>query len=154
MVLQYEKADALTRDRIVELCRSRSSGINNWDIVDAFAPKILGPHVASGDRGLLDQLAASGDLWLERSAIVATLYFINADEFDDTLRLADALLHHEHDLIHKAVGWMLREVGKGDEGCLTSFLRTRYPSMPRTMLRYAIEKLPKARRQAYLKGTA
>ena len=128
--------------------------VNNWDLVDSSAHKILGPELAGGDRSLLVRLARSDDLWRRRVAIMSTLHFINHDDFDDTFAIADLLLTDEHDLIHKAVGWMLREVGNRDRAAEEAFLADRYRTMPRTMLRYAIEKFPESRRKAYLKGTA
>ena len=104
------------------------------------------------DRKVLRDLAESGHLWRQRVAIIATLAFIRENDFDDTLAIADRLLDHAHDLIHKAVGWMVREVGNRDLPTMESFLKSRYGDMPRTMLRYAIEKLPEPRRRAYLEG--
>jgi 3-methyladenine DNA glycosylase AlkD len=137
---------------IVDLYLSKLDRVNGWDLVDSSAPHILGPWLRDRDRGLLDQLAQSGQLWRQRVAIIATQHFIRNGEFADTLRIADLLLDHEHDLIQKAVGWMLREVGEKDEPLLESYLAPRYQKMPRTMLRYAIEKIPEPRRKAYLRG--
>ncbi len=127
--------------------------INNWDLVDASAHKIVGPHLENRSRRPLDRLARSKSLWERRIAIIATFFFIQREQFDDTLRIADRLLDDGEDLIHKAVGWMLREVGKRDRKLEEEFLRDRYGRMPRTMLRYAIERFPERRRKAYLKGT-
>ena len=126
--------------------------VNNWDLVDSSAHKILGPWLEDRDRSLLDALAASGHLWRQRVAVIATLHFIKQGDFTDLLRLAETLRDHEHDLIHKAVGWMLREVGERERAIEESFLARHYRRMPRTMLRYAIEKFPEARRKAYLRG--
>jgi 3-methyladenine DNA glycosylase AlkD len=126
--------------------------VNNWDLVDVTCPGILGPWYWDRDRtGLLD-LARSGSLWRERISVVTTLFFIRRLDFSTTFAAADILLHHRHDLIHKAVGWMLREVGKRDPTAEREFLDPRYLRMPRTMLRYAIEKFPEGERQAYLHG--
>ncbi len=126
--------------------------LNNWDLVDVTCCKILGPWLEKRDRTVLYVLADSDHLWSQRLAIITTMHFIKQDDFADTLRLADILLHHRHDLIHKAVGWMLREVGKRDPACEREFLQNRYTRMPRTMLRYAIEKFPEQERRSYLHG--
>lgn len=123
--------------------------IDNWALVDIAARDIVGAH---GDRELLYELVQSESVWRRRIAIVATQFFIKRDEFDDTLRLAELLLHDEEDLIHKATGWMLREVGDRDVAVLRRFLSKHVQAMPRTMLRYAIEKLPEAERQKWLKA--
>ena len=127
--------------------------VNNWDLVDLSCYELLGDWLYTRDRSLLRELAQPGrTLWEQRIAIVSTMTFIRRGDFADTLAIADMLLDHAHDLIHKAVGWLLREVGKRDRRLLESYLVPRYRQMPRTMLRYAIEKFPDARRQAYLKG--
>jgi len=153
LVRQYKDSNAQGKKRIANFyCRHRMQ-VNNWDIVDASAHLILGPHVdVEGKSSLLDEYAHSGHLWTERIAIISTLHFIRRGIHEHTLRIADLLINHPHDLIHKAVGWMLREVGKRDEKAEKAFLKTRYKTMPRTMLRYAIEKFPEAERQKYLKG--
>jgi 3-methyladenine DNA glycosylase AlkD len=126
--------------------------INNWDLVDVSAPHIVGRHLQERPRKSLHQLARSGSLWEKRIAIIATLHFIRMNDFDDTLHVAEALLHDEHDLMHKAVGWMLREVGKRDLAAEENFLKQHYRDMPRTMLRYAIERFPEPKRKNYLYG--
>lgn len=131
------------------------SGIDNWDIVDVSAHKIVGRHLASTmgskDREILYQLAASSELWQNRVAIVATWWLITKElHFIETLKLSKIYMDHPHDLIHKASGWMLREVGKKDLATLTNFLDANSAQMPRTMLRYSIELLPKEARQKYL----
>ena len=153
LVDRYARGDAEERARIVQLYLSSLDRVNNWDLVDSSAHKILGAHLKDGDRSLLYELADSGELWRQRIAIIATHDYIRDGDFTDTLALADRLLDHDHDLIHKAVGWMIREVGNRDREAMEAFLAPRYGRMPRTMLRYAIEKLPEDRRQAYLKGT-
>ena len=124
--------------------------VNNWDLVDASAAKLLGAHLEDKDRSVLDELAATDDLWRQRVAIIATYHFIKRGDTRDTLRIARTLRDHDHDLIHKAVGWMLREVGKQDLPALEKFLTRHARRMPRTMLRYAIEKLPERKRKRYL----
>jgi 3-methyladenine DNA glycosylase AlkD len=127
--------------------------VNNWDLVDTSAQQIVGAHLETRDRTVLYELARSSSLWERRVAIIATFQFIKSSSFDDTLAIAKLLLHDPEDLIHKATGWMLREVGNRDRDAEERFLREHYASMPRTMLRYAIEKLPERRRRAYLAGT-
>lgn len=127
--------------------------INNWDLVDISAATIVGGYLVHRDRQLLDDWANSDHLWTQRSAIVATLHFIRKDQYEDTFRLAEVLIHHPHDLMHKAVGWMLREIWKRKgRHAVEAFIRRHYPEIPRTALRYAIEKMPEEQRQAYLKG--
>jgi 3-methyladenine DNA glycosylase AlkD len=124
--------------------------VNNWDLVDLTAPNILGGHLAYGGRSLLYKLAGSSNVWERRVAIVATLHFIRNDDFSDTLEIAEMLLGDSHDLIHKAAGWMLREVGKKDPAAVQAFLDSHCTAMPRTMLRYAIERLPEKKRRFYM----
>jgi 3-methyladenine DNA glycosylase AlkD len=124
--------------------------INNWDLVDCSAEHIVGAHLFERDRKPLYKLAKSKSLWERRIAIIATFYFIRRNQFDDTLAIADILLNDKEDLLHKAVGWMLREVGKRDLKTEEDFLLPRYQKMPRTMLRYAIERFPEPKRLAYL----
>ncbi len=153
LVLQFDKADKKARKQVFDLYVGNTEHINNWDLVDLSAPQIVGGYLESRSRKPLDRLARSASLWERRISIVATHWFIRHDDFADTLRIARILLKDEHDLIHKAVGWMLREVGKRDLAALEGFLRPHYRTMPRTMLRYAIERFPEKKRQAYLKGT-
>lgn len=127
--------------------------INNWDLVDSSAPAIVGAWLFRRSRAPLRRLARSGSLWERRIAIIATHYFIRHGDLDDTFLIADLLLTDDHDLIHKAVGWMLREAGKRDPSAERDYLNTRYTRMPRTMLRYAIERFPEAERRRYLAGT-
>jgi 3-methyladenine DNA glycosylase AlkD len=128
--------------------------VNNWDLVDSSAHLIVGAHLVDRDRGVLYELARSPHLWSRRVAIIATLWFIKRGSFRDTLAIAELLLDDGEDLIHKASGWMLREVGNRDAAAAEVFLRRHCRRMPRTMLRYAIEKLPERTRRAYLDGTA
>jgi len=127
--------------------------VNSWGLVDCSAPGIVGPHLESRSRSILDKLARSNNLWERRISIVATQWFIRRGQFDDTLRIARRLLGDREDLIHKATGWMLREVGKRDQPLLERFLRDHLSELPRTTLRYAIERFPEGLRQAYLRGT-
>lgn len=128
--------------------------INNWDLVDVTAKHIVGRHLFERSRKPLTKLAKSKSLWERRIAILSTLYFIRRNDFDDTLALADILLNDTEDLMHKAVGWMLREVGNRNREIEENFLLPRYQQMPRTMLRYAIERFPEPRRQEFLNGRA
>ena len=127
--------------------------VNNWDLVDSSAYKILGAYLFDKDRSILYRLARSDHLWSQRVAIIATLFFIRKNQFSDTLNIAENLLNHEHDLIHKAVGWMLREVGKRDFQTEFEFLKQHYKKMPRIMLRYAIERFDPELRQQFLNGS-
>ncbi len=153
LVEQYKKGDSKKQKNIFELYLKNYKYINNWDLVDLTAPPIVGAYLADKPKDVLYKLAHSRNLWQRRIAIVATFYFIYQGESKTTLELAKILLHDKHDLIHKAVGWMLREVGKRcDERILLNFLDKHYRDMPRTCLRYAIERLPKIKRRAYLRG--
>jgi 3-methyladenine DNA glycosylase AlkD len=152
LVDAFERADERERRRIYDFYLSTTQYINNWDLVDASAAQIVGGWLRDRSRTPLDRLSRSGSLWERRIAIIATFQFIRLGEFDDTFRIADRLLTDPHDLIHKAVGWMLREVGNRDGAAERRYLAARYDRMPRTMLRYAIEKFPEQERQDYLKG--
>lgn len=155
MVRLSEKAkDANTKKEVFELYISQREHINNWDLVDLSAPKIVGAYLIDKDRGCLRDFAQSSHLWTQRIAIISTFYFIRKMQFRDTFELADILMNHPHDLIHKAVGWMLREVGKRNFEAEYEYLvdNDRYRKMPRTMLRYSIEKFPEEMRQDFLKG--
>lgn len=147
---RYRKADANGRQQAVRFYLANRQRVNNWDLVDSSAPYILGHHLLSHDRSILDKLARSSSVWDRRIAILTTAALIREGEYDDTLKIAEMLLRDEHDLIHKAVGWMLREVGNGSPATEEKFLKTHAAGMPRTMLRYAIEKFPEAKRKAYL----
>ena len=149
--------NAERREEIARFYLSHARRANNWDLVDMSCPKILGKWLlypqADGtmpDRQVLYRLAASSNLWEQRIAMVTCWMLIRADDYDDTLRLATQLLHHPHDLIHKAVGWMLREVGKRDMATLEDYLDTHAHEMHRTTLRYAIEKMSEEKRQHYM----
>ena len=140
------------RQECVDFYLSHTGRINNWDLVDLSCYPLLGEWLLDKDRSLLYTLARQGKtIWEQRIGIVSTMTFIRHGQLDDTFAIADILLHHPHDLIQKAVGWLLREAGKRDKDALTAFLESRYSSMPRTMLRYAIEKFPQEERKQYLK---
>lgn len=142
--------DDATRQHLVRLYLANTVWISNWDLVDSSAPQILGTWLLRRERRMLRRLAKSENLWEQRIAIVATQALIRDGQFDDTLTLCEHFLTHRHDLMHKACGWMLREVGKRDEAVLKRFLNQHAGRMPRTMLRYAIERLATAERQHYL----
>lgn len=149
LVDRYRRA-AAERETVARFYLDHLDSVNSWDLVDGSAPQLLGEHLLSRDRSVLYRLARSGHLWRQRVAVVATFRFIRAGQFDDTLRLAELLRDHPHDLIHKAVGWMLREVGKRDQAVEERFLDHHAARMPRTMLRYAIERFDPERRRHYL----
>ena len=154
LVTRYERGTAAEQQRIYEhYLKHVPKHVNNWDLVDSSAPYIVGAHLLERDRGTLVELARSRHLWERRVAIVATLWFIRRGSFHVTLAIAELLLDDEEDLIHKATGWMLREVGNRDRAAAERFLRRHCRRMPRTMLRYAIEKLPPRTRRAYLTGS-
>lgn len=153
LVRQFQKAADAERKEIYDLLLRHTRYINNWDLVDSSAPYIVGPWLLDKDRSDLDRLVRSDLLWERRIAIMATFAFIKANDYEWTFRLSEGLINDPHDLIHKAVGWMLREVGRRDQAAEEAFLVTWYRVMPRVMLRYAIEKFPRARRQEYLTGT-
>lgn len=148
---QYQKGTEAKQKEIADFYLQNAQRFNNWDLVDLSAPKILGPYLQDKDRSILCKLVKSKNLWERRISIMATLEFIRNDQFADTLKIAKILLKDEHDLIHKAVGWMLREVGNRNQAVEEKFLKKYYQVMPRTMLRYAIEKFPEKKRKLYLK---
>ncbi len=151
LVIQYKKATKELKQKIFDLYLSRTERINNWDLVDLSAPNIVGEHlVPCNDRTILYQLANSPLLWERRIAMVSTLTFIRRGEFNDTFSLADKLVDSRHDLMQKAVGWMLREMGKRDIALLRIFLNKHASTMPRTMLRYAIEKMEATERTEWM----
>jgi 3-methyladenine DNA glycosylase AlkD len=150
LVLQTAKADSETRKQVYDLYLANTRFINNWDLVDLSAPQLVGAYLEDKSRRPLYRLAKSSWLWDRRISILATFHFIRLGDFDDTLTIAKLLLGDKEDLIHKAVGWMLREVGKRDQEVLETFLDNHWQVMPRTMLRYAIEKLPEKKRRGYL----
>jgi 3-methyladenine DNA glycosylase AlkD len=152
LVAMYSKGDESKRKDVFECYLNNTQYVNNWDLVDTSAPYIVGAYLINKNKSVLYKLSVSDSLWERRIAIISTAYFINKEEFDDTLTLAEQLLNDKEDLIHKAVGWMLREIGKREVSVEKAFLDRFSQSMPRTMLRYAIEKFPKQERLRYLKG--
>ena len=154
LVDRFESGDEAAQRNIYDAYLKHTNYLNNWDIIDGSAHKIVGPWLEKRSRRLLYRLAKSASLWERRIAIMSTYHFIRLHDFDDTLAIAELLLNDDHDLIHKASGWMLREVGNRHRQSEDRFLRRHYRSMPRTMLRYAIEKYPEKQRKAYLNGTA
>ena len=150
LIHKFNHADTDLQTVIYNFYLNNTHNINNWDLVDCSAYKILGVYLLDKDRQILYTLCASTDLWERRIAIITTLRFIKADQYSDTLELAQRLLNDEHDLIHKATGWMLREIGNRNLAVEQRFLKKHYKTMPRTMLRYAIEKFPQLTRKKYL----
>lgn len=152
LVELHRTATPAARTELCDRYLANSDRVNSWDLVDLSAEHIAGPHLWGDSTERVDSLAASDNLWERRIAVLSCFHWIRKGEFGPILRIADRLLDDSHDLIHKAVGWMLREMGKRDEQSLETFLRPRYQRMPRTMLRYAIERLPDERRLAFLNG--
>ncbi len=152
LVNKYLKSDKTTQEKIYNLYLKNSRFINNWDLVDCSAAHIVGAFLMDKSKEPLYILAKSKDLWERRISIISTFHFIKNNEFNDTLKISKILLSDKEDLSHKAVGWMLREIGKRHMPTEENFLKEHYKKMPRTMLRYAIEKFPEPKRQKYLKG--
>lgn len=152
LVGQTDRAGAAARKAIYDFYLANTKFINNWDLVDVSAPQIVGAYLADKSRHVLYRLARSPWLWHRRISILATFHFIRLGQFDDTLAIAEMLLGDREDLVHKAVGWMLREVGKRNEEVLCGFLSKHCRRMPRTMLRYAIERFSQSRRKAFMSG--
>lgn len=151
-IFSHSRKDPLVQERCIGFYLAHTERINNWDLVDLSCYQLLGSWLLDKDRSLLYDLARNGkSVWEQRIGIVSTMAFIRKGQLDDTFAIADILLDHPHDLIHKATGWLLREAGKRDGSALREYLATRYMNMPRTMLRYAIEKFPEEERQQYLK---
>ena len=153
LIRAYTKGNSITKRKVYMLYLKNSQHINNWDLVDISAAHIVGAYLKDKSRTTLYRLAQSHLIWDRRIAIIATFHFIKQNEFRETLKIARLLLSDEEDLIHKAVWWMLREVGKRDQKTQEDFLKKHYKNMPRTMLRYAIERFPEPLRRKYLKGT-
>jgi len=157
ILVEKYKREKNSRKKVFDFCIENASLFSGWDLVDTVAPSIFGHFLYHMGRDypaykkLLANLAKSSNLWERRIAIISTSYFIRQNQFDETIKISEILLNDCHDLIHKAVGWMLREVGKKDISSLKGFLNNHYKEMPRTMLRYAIEKFPEKERQKYLK---
>ncbi|MFA5087268.1 MAG: DNA alkylation repair protein [Candidatus Paceibacterota bacterium] len=151
LVEKYKKTDEKEKKKIFNLYLKNYKNINNWDLVDLSAPRIVGEHLMDKDRKILYDWAKSNNLWKKRIAILSTFTFIKNRQLDDSFKIAKILLNDKHDLIHKAVGWMLREAGKRDKNKEIDFLEKYVPKMPRTMLRYAIEKFSPSERAHFLK---
>lgn len=151
LVDKFKKSDEKEKEEIAKFYLNHTTHINNWDLVDQSAHLILGEHLHNKDKKLLEKLAKSENLWERRISIIATLQFIRKNQFEETKRIAEFLLKDKHDLIHKAVGWMLREVGKKDKKAELEFLNKHYKTMPRTMLRYAIEHFSKSEKEYFMK---
>jgi 3-methyladenine DNA glycosylase AlkD len=150
MMLQFKKADNNLKAELFDLyIRNIGKGINNWDLVDVSCPHIVGAYLSSKDRTLLYDLVKGG-LWQKRVSIISTFYFLRDGDISDTLHLSEILVNEQHDLLQKAVGWALREMGKVDDTVLYAFLDNHAATMPRTMLRYSIEKLPQNKRNFYM----
>jgi len=150
LIEKYLKSDEKDKRKIVEFYLSKTHKINNWDLVDLSSHKIIGNYYFNRDRDILYQLVRSSNFWEQRIAVVSTYYFIKKNDFKEILAFSEILLDHKHDLIHKATGWMLREAGKMDVSVLINFLDKHHKVMPRTMLRYAIEKLDEPLRKKYM----
>ena len=153
LVNKYSKSNNEIRNQLYKIYVSSFKHINSWDLVDVTCSHVIGKHLMNKDRSILYTWAKSNDIWTKRIAMVSTHCFIRKNDLQDTFKIADILLNDNHDLIHKAVGWMLREAGKRDIKKEEGFLKKHYKTMPRTMLRYSIEKFPESKRQKYLKGT-
>jgi 3-methyladenine DNA glycosylase AlkD len=152
LIQKFKKSSEEEKSNIVNFYLKNTKNINNWDLVDMSAHKILGEFLKEKDKKTLYKLANSKNLWEKRISIISTFAFINQEKFEDSIRISEILLKDSHDLIHKAVGWVLREIGKKNLEVEENFLKSYYKEMPRTMLRYAIERFPEEKRQAYLKG--
>lgn len=150
LVSQFQKVTPNSKEAIFNFYLKNTQNINNWDLVDCSAPKIVGEYLLNRDKSILYKLAGSKNLWDRRIAILSTSTFINKNQFTDTIKIAEILLKDKHDLIHKAVGWMLREVGKKDQKLLEEFLQFNCQKMPRVMLCYALEKFSQEKRRLYL----
>jgi 3-methyladenine DNA glycosylase AlkD len=152
LIIKYRQANPSEKRTIFYFYLKNRKNINNWDLVDLSAGHIIGNYLLEKERSLLYKLAGSKNVWDRRIAIIATSVFIKNNDFHDTLQIAEQLINDRHDLIHKAAGWMLREVGKRSLPTEETFLKRHCRKMPRTMLRYAIERFPEEKRQGYLKG--
>lgn len=151
LVEQFSKGDEGKRKEIVELYLKNTQWINNWDLVDLSAHKILGEYYWDKPKNVLYELAESENLWEKRISIISTFTFIHKESYEESLKIAEMLVNDDHDLIHKGVGWMLREIGKRDQAKEEEFLMKHYKTMPRTMLRYSIEKFDKEKKLFYMK---
>lgn len=152
LVDKFQKSDEKGKGDIFNFYIKNTKRVNNWDLVDLTAHKIVGAFLENKRRDKLYELAESDNLWEKRISIISTFWYIKNEDFKDALRISEILLNDSHDLIQKAVGWVLREIGKKDQEILAGFLKKHYKNMPRTMLRYSIEKFPESKRKAYLKS--
>ncbi|MFZ0454278.1 MAG: DNA alkylation repair protein [Ignavibacteriaceae bacterium] len=152
LIAKYKNSDDAVREKLFNFYLKNIRYVNNWDLVDLSAEKIIGAYLIDKDKRLLFDLVKSNNIWERRIAIMSTFCFIKANQFAAALKISELLLKDKHDLIHKASGWMLREIGKRDIQAEEVFLQKYYKNMPRTMLRYAIEKFPEKKRLNYLKG--
>jgi len=152
LVEKFKKANKILQKKIYGLYMNNTKFINNWDLVDSSAHYTIGPYLENRDKSILYNFAKSPDIWERRIAIMTTFYFIKQNKYDDTIAISKILLNDAEDLIHKAVGWMLREIGNREMVTEINFLNEHYKHMPRTMLRYAIEKFPEELRKDYLNG--
>jgi 3-methyladenine DNA glycosylase AlkD len=150
LISKYRKAEESGKKEIFDFYIRNTENVNNWDLVDLSAPRIVGDYLINRERSILYKLAKSDSLWERRISILSTFTFIYNNDFEDALNISELLLHDEHDLIHKAVGWALREIGKRDQNVEERFLAKHCLHMPRTMLRYAIEKFDEEKRKRYL----
>lgn len=150
IIEQYQKADEILKKELYEFYLKNTRQVNNWDLVDLSAPKIVGDYLLNQPRDILYKLAKSKNLWEKRISIVSTWTLIREHQFEETLAISEILLNDKHDLIHKAVGWMLREVGKKDQAVEEEFLKKYSKTMPRTMLRYSIERFSVEKRKLYM----
>ncbi len=150
LIDKYRKSDKTEKKKIFDFYLKNTININNWYLVDISAPHIIGDYLLNKDRKILYKLANSKNLWEKRISIISTFTFIKNNQFEDTLKISEILLNDNHDLIHKAVGWMLREVGKRDQKTEETFLEKYHKSMPKTMLRYSIEKFEENKKKYYL----
>jgi 3-methyladenine DNA glycosylase AlkD len=150
LIIKYRKAEESGKKEIFDFYLRNTENVNNWDLVDLSAPRIVGDYLINRERSILYKMAKSDSLWERRISILSTFTFIDNNDFEDALNISELLLHDEHDLIHKAVGWALREIGKRDQNVEERFLAKHCLLMPRTMLRYAIEKFDEAKRKRYL----
>jgi 3-methyladenine DNA glycosylase AlkD len=152
LAYKFEKANKDEQKELFDFYIKYKEYANNWDLIDVTTPKVVGRYLLDKDRDILFHLAKSKSIWDKRIAVLATFWFIKHDDFADSLKIAEILLNDKHDLIHKAVGWMLREIGKRNLDLEENFLKKYYKKMPRTMLRYAIERFEESKRLSYLRG--
>lgn len=151
LIEKFNQASEKDKKEIINFYLNHTNYINNWDLVDLSADKLLGNYLLDKNKNVLYKLSRSSSLWEKRISIISTFAFIKKNKFQDTLNISKILLDDEHDLIHKAVGWMLREIGKRNQNVEEEFLKKHYKNMPRTMLRYSIERFSKEKQKYYLR---